>query len=81
MKRTAKVAVSLPTETLRRLDRESRRLKQTRSAVVTRAVQAWLDQQEISEQDREYVEGYLRRPEGTAEALATAATAAWEPWE
>jgi metal-responsive CopG/Arc/MetJ family transcriptional regulator len=80
MKRTAKVAVSLPVETLRRLDRESRRTGQARSAVVTRAVQAWLDQQEVSEQDRRYLEGYLRQPEPTTEAVAAAVTAIWEPW-
>ena len=80
MKRKAKVAVSIPVDTLNRLDRESRRLGQSRSAVVTLAVEAWIRRHEASQQDEKYVEGYLLVPEGSSEAIASAAIATWEPW-
>jgi metal-responsive CopG/Arc/MetJ family transcriptional regulator len=83
MKVTAKVAVSMPTETLRALDAACGRLRRSRSAMVSEAVAGWLRGLAPTEADRRYVEGYLRRPErtDTTEAVARAAIAAWEPWE
>jgi metal-responsive CopG/Arc/MetJ family transcriptional regulator len=84
MKTVSKVAVSLPARTLRDLDAARRRLGRSRSAVVAQAVEAWLAAQaEPSEEDRRYVEAYLRRPERIADLAATAAgaVAEWEPWE
>ncbi len=81
MRTTAKVAVSIPIDTLKSLDRESRRLKQSRSAVVTRAIRAWLRENAASEQDNEYVEGYLRQPEISSADAAAAVVSTWEPWE
>jgi hypothetical protein len=70
-------------DTLRSLEKARARLKKTRSAAVTEAIEKWLRSEEISESDRRYVEGYLRHPEQTADAAATAqaAVATWEPWE
>jgi hypothetical protein len=83
MKGVAKVAVSLPIETLRSLERVRARLRKTRSGAVTEAVERWLCAEDLGDDDRRYVEGYLRRPERTddAAAVASAAAATWEPWD
>jgi hypothetical protein len=81
--RTAKVTVSVPRETLASVERTRRRLRKTRSAVVSEALAAWLRDQDVPDADRRYAEAYLRQPERTAigEAVATAATAEWDRWE
>lgn len=83
MKAVAKVAVSLPLNTLKSLEKARRRLKKTRSAVVTEALQRWLEAEQLGDDDKRYVEGYLKTPEATSdtEAVATAVTAGWEPWQ
>jgi metal-responsive CopG/Arc/MetJ family transcriptional regulator len=83
MKNVAKVAVSIPVDTLEKLERAVARLHKTRSAVVTAAIQHWLRAEEVGVDDQRYVEGYLRRPEqsgGMAE-VASAVVETWEPWE
>jgi hypothetical protein len=79
----AKVTVSLPADTLVALERARRRLRKTRSAAVTEALDSWLKGQEVPDVDRRYAEAYLRRPEeaSTTKAIATAATARWDRWE
>lgn len=57
MKRVAKVAVSIPVETLRSLERVRKKARRARSAAVTEAIERWLAA------DRRYDEGYLRQPE------------------
>ncbi len=81
--KAAKVAVSLPADTLRSVERVRRKVGLTRSAVFQEAVEFWLRRHLIEGDDRTYVEGYLRRPERSdeVEAIAGAATAAWEPWD
>jgi metal-responsive CopG/Arc/MetJ family transcriptional regulator len=83
MKRTSKVAISVPLETLRKLERVRRKLGKSRSAAIAMALDEWLRGQEPSEEDRRYVEAYLRRPERAEEtgALAEWAISHWEPWE
>ena len=81
MNRVSKVAVSLPRSTLARLERERHRLGVSRSALVARAIEAWLAEGEQSELEQKYVEGYLRHPEQPSADVAAAAVAAWEPWE
>jgi metal-responsive CopG/Arc/MetJ family transcriptional regulator len=80
---SAKIAVSLPAATLRRLEVVRRRLGRSRSALVTEAIQAWLDRTEPSDEDRRYAEGYLKHPERSEETSATAIAAveSWEPWD
>lgn len=75
--------MSLPPATLARLEAVRRRLGRSRSALVAEALEKWLDEREPSEEDRRYVEGYLRQPERAEElaSLAAAVIAAWEPWE
>jgi metal-responsive CopG/Arc/MetJ family transcriptional regulator len=86
MKSTAKVAVSIPVATLRSVEQERRRMRRSRSAVVTEALEAWLRARALTAADRRYVAGYLRHPEtpeevAASDALALQAMAAWEPWE
>lgn len=82
MKTVAKVAISLPVETLRSLERVRARMRKTRSAAVAEAIEQWLRVEEVSDDDQRYVEGYLRHPDRTEEtaAIAAAAIAGWEPW-
>jgi metal-responsive CopG/Arc/MetJ family transcriptional regulator len=82
MKTVAKVAISLPVETLRSLERVRARMRKTRSAAVAEAIERWLRVEEVSDDDQRYVEGYLRHPDRTEEtaAIAAAAIAGWEPW-
>jgi metal-responsive CopG/Arc/MetJ family transcriptional regulator len=83
MKSVAKVAISLPVDTLKSLERVRARLRKTRSGAVTEAIQRWLQAEEVGDDERRYLEGYLRLPERTDETatVAGAAAAAWEPWE
>jgi metal-responsive CopG/Arc/MetJ family transcriptional regulator len=83
MKSMAKVAVSLPVDTLRSLERVRARLRKTRSGAVTEAVERWLQAEDVGDEERRYLEGYLRHPERTAEnaAVAGVIVATWEPWE
>jgi metal-responsive CopG/Arc/MetJ family transcriptional regulator len=83
MTSVAKVAVSIPLPTAKRLERVRAKKRLSRSAAVTRAVELWLRSEEVAESDQRYVEGYLRHPERTdaSTAVAEAAVANWEPWE
>jgi len=79
----AKIAVSLPSETLRALDKTRRRKALTRSAAVAEAVRDWASAAAPDDADQRYAEAYLRKPERLVElaSVAEAATAGWEPWE
>ena len=86
MKLVAKVAVSIPLSTLRAVEQARRRLRRSRSAIVTEALEAWLRARAVGVADRRYISGYLRHPEtpeevAASEALAMEAMASWEPWE
>lgn len=79
----AKIAVSLPAETLRALDKTRRAKALTRSAAVAEAVRDWAKAASPDDADQRYAEAYLQKPERLAElgSVAEAVTAAWEPWE
>ncbi len=83
MRSVAKVAVSLPLDTLRSLERVRVRLRKTRSGAVTEAIDRWLQSEEVGDDERRYLEGYLRHPERTEQraTLAGAVVATWETWE
>jgi metal-responsive CopG/Arc/MetJ family transcriptional regulator len=83
MKSVAKVAVSIPSDTLKLLERARARLRKTRSAVVAEAIERWLADDELSEGDKRYVEGYLRHPERADEisSVAAAVVGRWDRWE
>ena len=82
-KSVAKVAVSLPVETLKSLERVRTRLRMTRSGAVAEAIERWVQIEEVGDDERCYLEGYSRKPERSDEAaaLASATVATWERWE
>ncbi len=83
MSATAKVAVSIPSETFEALERERRHAGASRSKIVTLAIEAWIRQRAVEEADRRYVEAYQRQPERVDEvaAVAKAVVSSWERWK
>jgi metal-responsive CopG/Arc/MetJ family transcriptional regulator len=86
MSKTAKVAVTIPKDVLLSLDRACKKSGTSRSAAVAQAVEQWLRLRTVSDAERRYVEGYLRKPETAHEVTATAAVAdaaiqLWDTWD
>ena len=82
MKAAAKIAISLPAETLAQVEALRERTGKSRSAIFAEAVKVLLSREQVDVREQRYVEAYLRRPvhhEETAN-LAAAAVATWEPW-
>src|SRR5271167_2307900 len=73
MKSVAKVAVSLPVDTFKSLERVRVRMRKTRSGAVTEAIERWLQSEEVGDDERRYLEGYLRNPERAEDSAAVAA--------
>src|SRR5205809_130584 len=79
-----KVAVSMPNETYRELERARAKLGQSRSEVVATAVTAWLRSLDADEESRRYIEGYLRIPEVVTaedEAWVAESVKGWDTWD
>src|SRR6186997_2135690 len=81
----AKVAVTVPEDTLRAVEKRRRVLGMSRSAVVSAALESWLADQAMTAEERRYVVAYLKRPETAEEVRETtevgaAAMAGWDPW-
>lgn len=83
MTKTAKVAISLPTETLHAIEVIRKEMGLSRSALIREALEHWLQARETSPEDQRYIQGYLKTPEPAdqADAVASAATAHWSEWE
>jgi metal-responsive CopG/Arc/MetJ family transcriptional regulator len=85
MAASVKIAISLPRQLVRLMERERKRTGETRSALVRRAVRRLFQDQEHMLQVSEYVEGYRAQPETEEEIAAAEAEAAElfsrEPWE
>jgi metal-responsive CopG/Arc/MetJ family transcriptional regulator len=82
-KTAAKVAISLPYDLYRKVERARKKQRRTRSAVVQDLLRSWLRKEEEAEKDRQYIEAYRRMPE-TAEEIAEAEAMAkdsWPEWE
>ncbi len=82
----AKIAVTVPRETLLAVEKRRRVLGVTRSAVVTAALEAWLTEQTMTAEERRYLLAYLRQPESVEElrdarAVAKAVASSWESWD
>ena len=71
----AKIALSLPDDLFREVERVRKRRGKTRSALVQEALRLWLRQQTEASLVREWEEGYRRLPEKAAEIAAGEATA------
>ncbi|MGH7150579.1 MAG: ribbon-helix-helix protein, CopG family [Planctomycetota bacterium] len=80
-----KLAVSLPVDLFRELERIRRRRKSSRSALVVQALASWMGHASKEERARRHEEGYRRYPE-TREEIEAAdraadAVLAEIPWE
>jgi len=88
--RTRKIAISLPTDIYKAVERERRKRKQNRSEFLRIAVEELLRRQVEREEDERYVEAYRRHPETPDDVAETRAlnelalgefSANEEPWE
>lgn len=81
---TAKVAISIPNEIFRLVERRRRALKMTRSHAVVEALKTWLKKYQEEVIIKQYIEGYKKHPESEAESKAWTQLAAQafskEPW-
>ncbi len=85
MTETKKVAISLPQELMRKIERIRKATGESRSAFISRAIRQALKDREQEFLVARYVEGYRKFPETKEEIeLAEASAArllAEEPWE
>ena len=70
-----KVAVSLPDNLYRAVERARKKSGKSRSAVMQDALHHWLRQQEQAVLIREYEAGYQKKPESKQEVKAAEASA------
>jgi metal-responsive CopG/Arc/MetJ family transcriptional regulator len=85
MDHSAKVAITLPSELYRRIERLRKQTHTSRSAMVQRALGLLLKEEHKQERVRAYLDAYRRNPE-TEEEIRAAKAAAVEllaevPWE
>ncbi len=80
-----KIAISLPGELLRRVEKVRRQTGETRSAFIKRVLEDSFAEEEERERVKRYQEGYLEYPETSEEVEAASAISAGalkeEPWE
>lgn len=67
---TVKVAISLPKDEFRAIEKRRRQLKQNRSAVIAEAIRHWLKAQQEAEDVQRYIKGYKKYPETEEEMAA-----------
>jgi hypothetical protein len=78
---TAKIAVTVPIQTLRAVETTRRRLARSRSSVVAEALRDWLSARSSADQDRQYLEGYEKFPEPAEADVAAMVMASWDSWD
>ena len=85
MGNTEKIAISLPTEVYREVEKARKATAETRSAFIRRAIELALKDREQKALIKKYVDGYEKNPETEEEVNAAQASAAAlfaeEPWE
>lgn len=85
MKRSEKIAISLPPDMLRAVKAQCKATGESRSAFFRRAAEELLRRQKEQEAIKRYVDGYLRMPETEAEVAEMDAIAVetmkMEPWD
>ena len=62
-----KIAISLPTEDLNRLEKIRKELGAQRSALIDMAIRFWLDNMDKQKMIKQYEEGYRQHPESVEE--------------
>jgi metal-responsive CopG/Arc/MetJ family transcriptional regulator len=84
MSKTAKIAISLPSEVLDAVERERDQRGESRSQFFRRAVETLLRQQQEQELSEQYIRAYQQTPETPEEVSAARSAAstilAEEPW-
>jgi metal-responsive CopG/Arc/MetJ family transcriptional regulator len=70
-----KVAVSIPNDLYREVERARKKSRKSRSAVMQDALRSWLKQEAQAVLVREYEAGYRKRPESRREVKAAEAAA------
>ncbi|MEK6538255.1 MAG: ribbon-helix-helix protein, CopG family [Nitrospirota bacterium] len=70
MIKASKIAISLPTEDLARIETIRKKLGLQRSAVIHRAIRFWLKSLQDQAMVKKYEEGYKRLPESAGEMEA-----------
>ena len=65
--KTVKVAVSLPLEAYRQVEKARKHLRLSRSAIISKALKSWIAAGHEQEKIRAYVEGYRQSPETARE--------------
>jgi len=85
MGKSAKVAISLPEDILKAVEKERTARGESRSEFFRRAIERLLKQERESSAVREYVRGYREVPESAEEVEAAhrigSAVLAEEPWK
>ncbi|MEO7804283.1 MAG: CopG family transcriptional regulator [Actinomycetota bacterium] len=85
MKKSVKVAISLPDALLKRVDKERISSGASRSEVFRRALEFQYQQEHQAQEIQRYVQGYERMPETESEIEDAAAMSrvalSEEPWE
>jgi metal-responsive CopG/Arc/MetJ family transcriptional regulator len=85
MKKSEKIAISLPSDVLKAVNAQCKGTGESRSAFFRRAAGDLLRRQKEQEAIKRYVEGYLRMPETEAEVAEMDAIAVetmkMEPWD
>ena len=67
MVKFSKVAISLPSENLKRIEKIRKELGLQRSALIDRAVCYWLENMEKQKMIKQYEDGYRNHPESAEE--------------
>ena len=78
-----KIAITVPVDTYRALEKARSQLGKTRSDAISIAIRDWLRGLDADAQRQRYVQGYLKRPEQPTpgdDALLAAATSDWAAW-
>ena len=63
MIKSSKIAISLPIENLKRIEKLRKELKIQRSAIIDMAISFWLENMEKQKMIERYEEGYRNQPE------------------
>jgi hypothetical protein len=70
MQSACKIAISLPKEDFRELEKVRAKMGVGRSAVVAQAIRFWLQQRKNEQMIKRYQEGYRRKPERVVDLMA-----------
>ncbi len=67
---TVKIAISIPKQKYRFLEKLRQRLGLSRSAIIDKAISFWLKRQQDEELIKKYEDSYRKKPENVSESVA-----------